>query len=97
MGFGFVVARFGLFLRELAAPTSHPRPALGLSMWIGGGLVVLGVLVNLAAAVGHVRLLRRLGRGEAYRVTTWSLGFVVTILLACLGVGLTAYLFLWSQ
>lgn len=97
MGFGFVVARFGLFLHEIAATRTAPPPSSGPSLWIGGGLVVLGVVVNLVAAVQHVRLLRRLERGEPYRATAWSLGVAVTILLACVGVVLTAYLFLGSQ
>jgi len=67
MGFGFVVARFGLFLHEIAAIRPAPPPPPSLSLWIGGGLVVLGVVVNVAAAVQHVRLLRRLERGEPYR------------------------------
>jgi putative membrane protein len=95
MGFGFVVARFGLFLQEIAATRpATPPPSSGLSLWIGGGLVVLGVVVNVAAAVQHVRLLRRLERGEPYRACTWSLGVAVTLLLACIGVMMTAYLFL---
>lgn len=95
MGFGFVVARFGLFLHEIAATRSAtPPPSSGLSLWIGGGLVVLGVVVNVAAAVQHIRLLRRLGRGEPYRASSWSLGVAVTFLLACIGVVMTAYLFL---
>ena len=98
MGFGFVVARFGLFLHEIAATrTSPPAPSSGLSLWIGGGLVVLGVGVNLAAAVRHVRLLRRLERGEPYRASVWSLGVALTLLLACIGVVMTAYLFLGSH
>lgn len=98
MGFGFVVARFGLFLREIAAPRpSSPDPSSGLSLWIGGGLVVLGVVVNVAAAAQHIRLLRRLERGEPYRASSWSLGVVVTLLLACIGVLMTAYLFLRSH
>jgi putative membrane protein len=98
MGFGFVVARFGLFLHEIAANRhASPAPSSGLSLWIGGGLVVLGVVVNVAAAVQHVRLLRRLERGEPYRATAWSLGVAVTLLLACVGVLMTAYLFLGSH
>jgi putative membrane protein len=98
MGFGFVVARFGLFLREIAAARlAPPEPSPGLSLWIGSGLVVLGVVVNVAAAVQHVRLLRRLERGEPYRPSAWSLGIAVTLLLACLGVVMTAYLFLGSH
>lgn len=97
MGFGFVVARFGLFLHEIAATRpSPPDASSGLSFWIGGGLVVLGVVVSIAAAVQHIRLLRRLERNEPYRASVWSLGIAVTLLLACIGVMMTAYLFLGS-
>jgi putative membrane protein len=95
MGFGFVVAKFGLFLREMASiRESQPLPSSGLSVWIGGSLLILGVVVNVAAVVQHIRLLRRLERGEPYRATVWSLGVAVTLMLACLGVVMTAYLFL---
>jgi putative membrane protein len=66
MGFGFVVARFGLFLRELAAVHEPTRPALGGSLWIGIALVVVGVAVTALAALQHRQLLRRLDRGEGY-------------------------------
>jgi putative membrane protein len=57
MGFGFVVARFGLFLRELAAVhqvASHRTT--GLSLWLGTALLIIGRTVNVAATVQHVRL-----------------------------------------
>jgi hypothetical protein len=38
MGFGVVVARFGLFLREMAAMQGDPPPPAGL-------LIVVGVLM----------------------------------------------------
>ena len=97
MGFGFVVARFGVFLHEVAV-LGHgpPRPASPIPLWIGGALVVLGVLVNVTAAAQHVRRLRQFGRGEPYRPTVWSLGVVVTLVLAAVGVAMTAYLFTGS-
>jgi putative membrane protein len=101
MGFGFVVARFGLFLREIAAvrigPPESSGMATGLSAWIGGGLVVLGVMVNVAAAFRHVRLMRRLERGEPYSASPWSLGVGLTLLLAGIGVLMTVYLILGSH
>lgn len=95
MGFGFVVARFGLFLKEVTAVRGE-LPSPGLSVWIGAALIVLGVLVNLLAAVQHVRLLGRLRRGEPYLPSAWSLGVVVTLVLAALGVVMTSYLFVSS-
>ena len=49
MGFGFVVARFGLFLREIAV-TTHIRSfeSTGISLWIGTVLLLMGVFVNVA-------------------------------------------------
>ena len=94
MGFGFVVARFGLFLREVAAVAERKPPALspGLSVFLGTALVLFGVAVTLLAAVQHVRLLGRLERGEPYRPSRWSLGICVAIILAAAGIGITGYL-----
>lgn len=94
MGFGFVIARFGFFLREIAAASKTPGPTtFCLSLWIGAGLVILGVIVHLVAAAQHVRFLRRIDRGEPYRPPAVSLGVVVSVVLAILGVGMTGYLF----
>src|SRR6516165_7540192 len=65
MGFGFVLARFGLFLREIAAVGAEPRAhRSGMSLWIGASLVLLGVAVTLLAAGQHWRVIQRLNRGE---------------------------------
>src|SRR6267378_7931005 len=66
MGFGFVVARFGLFLRELASVEGvQPRQRLAVSLWVGTTLVLLGVAVNFLAAVKHWNTVRRLDRGQS--------------------------------
>ncbi|MHB8973448.1 MAG: YidH family protein [Pirellulaceae bacterium] len=94
MGFGFVVARFGLFLREIAAASQgvHPPTSTGISLWIGIVLVVMGALVTLLAAAQHVRFLDRLERGEPFRPRRWSLSVVFAILLAIIGALLAGYL-----
>lgn len=98
MGFGFVVARFGLFLREIAvARHGAPTRSYGWSLWIGTGLVVLGVAVTLGAAAQHGRILQRLNRGQAYLAPRWSLGLVVAVLLAILGTAMVAYLLFVSS
>jgi putative membrane protein len=91
MGFGFVVARFGLFLREIEGVTHGPPTSTGFSLAIGTLLVLLGVAVNLFAAAEHYRFLRRLERGEPYRPGRWSLGIVIAAILAVIGIGMTAY------
>jgi putative membrane protein len=93
MGFGFVVARFGLFLHEIAASRAVPgEPSTGLSLRLGAALILLGVVVCLGAAVRHVRFIARLRRGEPYQPTVWSLGVMMAGVLAVLGVVMTAFL-----
>jgi putative membrane protein len=93
MGFGFVVARFGLFLREIAAVRQGtPRHSTGLSLWIGTALAVLGIVVTLLAAAQHWQVLRRINRGEEYIAPAWSLGLILAGVMAILGAGIVAYL-----
>jgi len=93
MGFGFVVARFGLFLREIAAARqAAPAHSSLWSLGVGTGLVLLGVAVVLLAAAEHRRVLRRLDRGEGYAAPRWSPGLAVAVLLAVLGGFIAAYL-----
>jgi putative membrane protein len=95
MGFGFVVARFGLFLRELAAVRDgSPRHPSGLSLWVGTTLVILGVAVDVAAAIKHRYTVRRLQEGQPLQFRLWSLAMVVALLLGLLGLATAAYLLL---
>lgn len=94
MGFGFVVARFGLFLGMLAqAGRGEPHHSTGASLWVGTGLVVLGIVVTFLAAVEHRRVLALLDQGRDYAPPRWPIGFFVAAALMALGVGMVAYLF----
>jgi len=94
MGFGFVVARFGLFLREIAMTTNtHPLEPTGMSLWGGIALLLAGVAVNVAAAVHHTRLIRELNRGEHFGRPS-ALGIALALVLGAMGVILAAYLLL---
>lgn len=95
MGFGFVVARFGLFLREVAsARIAAPVRHTALSLWAGTALVVLGVLVNGVAAIEHSRFLRSVTRGQVPRPRRLPVAVVLAVLLALIGVAMAAYLVL---
>src|SRR5215469_3565296 len=93
MGFGFVVARFGLFLEALHAgqPNFQAR-SYGPSFWFGTGLIVVGVGVNLLSAWNHVNLVRRLKRGESGFARPSSLAIAVAVILAALGLAMAIYL-----
>jgi putative membrane protein len=66
MGLGFVLARFGIFLREfnLNQPNLPPQ-SFGLSLWFGTALIFLGVFVCLLSLVRYRRLLQRVQQPEA--------------------------------
>jgi putative membrane protein len=97
MGFGFVVARFGLFLRELAAErgeTAQSPHTPGYSLWFGVALVAVGVLVNAFAAWDHRRIVRGLRAGDIEATKDSRMGVVLAGLLAVIGGAMTAYLLL---
>lgn len=92
MGFGFVVSRFGWFLREMAAVGDHePDPGTTASLWIGTGLVALGVWVLVGSTIRYRRYLRSLDR-DTHAIPGPGLGTAVSLVLATLGVGMVAYL-----
>jgi putative membrane protein len=95
MGFGFVVARFGLFLQELAAVPGAPQiHRSGLSLWIGTLLVFFGVVVNVGASIKHYSTIQRLERGEILKFSPLSFGLIVGLSLAMIGLMMVAYLVL---
>jgi putative membrane protein len=94
MGFGFVVARFGLFLRELAATSAsaHTVRPVGPSMVLGVGLTMLGVAVPALAGWEYRAVLRRIDRREPYQPPRVSLGLMMAAVLTALGLATASYL-----
>ena len=84
MGFGFVVARFGVFLREWAAAQNiAQRSGHGVSLWLGVALVGLGIFLNLAALARYRSYLRQLKQGilpEAKTVLETGLSAALTLI-----------------
>jgi putative membrane protein len=94
MGLGFVVARFGLFLR-LLRHEGDARPQL-TSTLIGVGLVLLGAAALALAARQHIVFCRGLRPGErpASHAIAWSVWFA--FVLAIIGALLGGYLLIGS-
>jgi uncharacterized protein (DUF302 family)/uncharacterized membrane protein YidH (DUF202 family) len=93
MGFGFVVARFGLFLQELRFAQLIPsQPSYGLSAWFGTALVAAGAAVNLFSGWQYARLLRQLDRGEPTRSRSATQALALAVFLALCGLAMTIYL-----
>ena len=93
MGFGFVVARFGLFLNELAASNEPARPPhASFSLPVGILLIALGILVNVVAAIRHHRCIRSLDRGQFRQTFGPAFGLWLAGLLALIGLAVAVYL-----
>jgi putative membrane protein len=95
IGLGFVVARFGLFLRMLRNPqveSSHVGSTL-----IGVGLVLLGSAAIALAAWQHVRFCRTLPTTShpPHAPLRWTVAFAT--ILAVVGAALAAYLLMRSN
>lgn len=92
IGLGFVVAKFGLFLRYIAPHDAIPAHKQGVSLLIGLAMVVLGAVTCLGAAVQFQRFVRMLSSQEL--PPRWSPSFAVRIAfsMAIGGLGLAVYM-----
>ena len=92
IGVGFVVARFGLLLRELGLRSGAPQVP-GLSVWFGSALVFMGGAMarsrgSLLSAAPATQLRDGI-TGEAGSNRGYAIGGV-----AAIGVGMAGYLIL---
>lgn len=93
MAFGFVVARFGLFLEQIRiaqggfAAGSHQR-----SLWFGTALIAAGVAVNLLSVRRHLRLIAALDHRQVANHDHSKLAVVLAFFLALVGIGMVIYI-----
>jgi putative membrane protein len=93
MGFGFVVARFGLFLQQLQfLNRSTATQSYGVSLWFGTALIGAGVLINALAGWSHLRLVRQLDRGETSITRPTAQAVSIAFFLALVGLAMAVYL-----
>jgi putative membrane protein len=93
MGFGFVVARFGLFLEvmQITRGGSAAQPH-GLSPWFGTAFIAVGVAVNLFSIRRHLRLVGELNRGQFAVHRHSRQAVILSLFLALVGVAMAIYL-----
>jgi putative membrane protein len=93
MGFGFVVARFGLFLREMEF-SQHPLSlhSAHFTLWVGTALIMIGVVVNVFSALQHVRFVAAVKRGAPLVERPVTMAVVIALILAVTGLSMTVYL-----
>lgn len=94
MAFGFVIERFGLFLRYVSHTPGAPVAGAvdRVSFWIGIGFVALGVFAAVMSIVQYRVALASLRPAEIPRGYRTSVGIWLNGLIALLGAALIAYL-----
>jgi putative membrane protein len=93
LAFGFVVARFGIFLRQVATlRTATPGRDSSASLYLGLALVGAGVVVCIVSAIRHTRYIRAIDEGR-FRATFGSgFAFGIVALLSLVGVAMSVLL-----
>ena len=93
MGFGFVVARFGIILEQLHLPQqfSADQPH-EFSPWLGAALITTGALVNLFSARRFMRLARKVDRNQFSDRSLSRQGAFLASFLVLVGIAMTIYL-----
>lgn len=93
IGIGFLVARFGLFLRMLRNLSAELEPALASSV-IGIGFVTLGAAIIAVSAWQHARFCGKLVASQRPAHYWTAFGIGAAALIAALGMALAGYLLL---
>jgi len=81
IGFGFTIYKFFQYLPEEIASGSVRRPQAPRSL--GLTLIALGTLALAAAAWQHLYFLKQIGASQ--RQHTWSISFVVAVVVVFIG------------
>jgi putative membrane protein len=93
MAFGFVIERFGLFVRLLMLSDAVPTASTRVSLWIGIVFILMGSAVSVVSVRQYRKVLATLKPVEipdGYRV---NLGVATNLTLAVLGIALVLYVY----
>lgn len=85
MGFGFLVAR-------LSHPLNGSSRDSDLSLWIGLGLILVGIYVNFSANRDFTNNINKLEKGEF--IEEGSLGKILSVLITILSLTMVVHLVL---
>jgi putative membrane protein len=99
MGFGFLIARFALWMHEYAelqGVTQGPPSHLRLSPWLGFGMVVVGVIVCVMAATRHNAYICALRAGIANPPLSVGWSVSIAAILALVGLAMAIQILVYS-
>lgn len=93
MGFGFVLARFALFMGELhVMQNGRSVESSGFSLWSGTGLLAVGVIVNVFAGWHYLGMIRALDREKKISPRASMAAVGIAFLLGLVGLAMAIYL-----
>jgi inner membrane protein YidH len=93
MGFGFLIARFALFLRAYGLSSGGPAPTNpGLSNTVGVGMVIVGVAVCALAALRHRAYIEALKKGVGNPPLDVGKSLIMAAVLALVGLAIAIHL-----
>ena len=92
MAFGFVIERFGLFVRMFMSEEGQVLQK-DASFWVGVAFILFGAIVALLAAVQYRRVLRTLKPVEIPEGYWVNIGVLTNLALAIFGVAISVYFF----
>lgn len=92
MGFGFVVVKFSLFIRQLSFALGEKiiLPGKGYSPIIGIALVIIGAVMSLLAFIRYRNIEKHLIKGSYY--PSFILSMLMTIAIVIVSLLLIIYL-----
>jgi putative membrane protein len=96
---GFVVARFGLFVRLLSLQAQQPQHEASslLASGLGIAFVVVGSLTIFVAALQHGRFVATLTPPDLPPAYSRKIAIVLSLVVAVLGIALSGYLLFTSS
>ncbi len=94
IGLGFIISRFGLFIQLLGlqTQTSIQHTSTSIPSFLGIAFVVVGSLLIGITAVQHKRFVASLTSEHLPTIYSNNLAFVMSTLIAMLGIILAFYL-----
>jgi putative membrane protein len=93
--FGFVVAKFGITLREFLRVQGGAARESGMSLLIGVAFMAMGIFMSLVATIRYRTTMRRLESGQFE--PAGAIVVVLGVIAALFGVILAVYLIFTAQ
>ena len=93
IGFGFLIARFGLTIRESEILSTPGANRLGvLSPWLGSSMVCFGVGVGIASSMRHRSYVQALEAGVVNPPLSAKSPLIVAVILALVGLSMAVHI-----